>query len=102
MRYRPISILILSIALCGCIYLPVTKTYHNEECGTYRRMTLEAHQVVAFVGCVNEGCAHLLVLAGFVTAASAVVSGSVVVIGKMVYWIEKKAHCLNDPARTRE
>jgi hypothetical protein len=84
----------LLVALGGCIYLPKTTTYYDPQCGSQeRRMTLEAQQVAAFVGCANEGCASLLVLAGAVTAASAVISGSVVVVGKTVYWLERQAHC---------
>lgn len=83
------------LMMAGCVYVPHTTTYYNSECGSYeRRMTLEVQQVGAFVGCHNEGCVELLVLAGAVTAASAVVSGSVVVVGKAVYWLEKQGRCL--------
>ena len=41
--------------------------------------------------------AELLVLAGAVSAASLVVSGSVVVVGELVYWLEAKGRCLTVP-----
>jgi len=34
------------------------------------------------------------VLAGAVSAASFVVSGSVVVVGEVVYWLEAKGRCM--------
>ena len=57
-------------------------------------MSLEAHQVASIVGCKNEECVALLVAAGVVSAATAVVSGSVVVTGNVVYWLEEKGSCL--------
>jgi hypothetical protein len=36
-----------------------------------------------------------LVAAGVVSAASAVVTGSVVVVGNVVNWLEKQGQCLN-------
>jgi hypothetical protein len=57
-------------------------------------MTLQTNQVEAFVGCRNEGCVELLVLAGVVSAATFVVSGSIAVVGDVVYWLEAKSQCL--------
>lgn len=93
--FRPAAACCLAaLLLAGCIYVPRTSTYYNEACGyEERRMTLELQQVAAFSGCRNEGCVELLALSGAVTAVSAVVSGSVVVVGKAVYWLEKVEHC---------
>jgi hypothetical protein len=88
--------------LAGCVYLPETTTVYNSECGIYeRRVTLEGHQVASIMGCRNEGCAAALVVAGVVSATTAVVSGSVVVIGKVVYWLEKQGQCLASSQRTK-
>lgn len=84
------------IVLGGCVFLPVTTTEYDAECDiTKRHMVLKPHQVEAFVGCQDEGCAALLVLAGAVTATSVVISGSVAVIGEAVYWLEAKRQCRN-------
>ena len=72
----------------GCLFLPQSTTRYENH------MTLQAYQVAAFGGCRNEGCAELLVLAGAVSAASFVVSGSVVVVGEVVYWLEAKGRCM--------
>lgn len=80
--------------LGGCVYLPSTSTVYDEKCQIYERhMTLEVQQVGAILGCRGEECAGVLVLVGAVTVATAVVSGSVVVIGNVVYWLEKQGRC---------
>lgn len=85
----------LSGVLGGCLFLPQSTTRYDPGCGILENhMTLQAYQVAAFGGCRNEGCAELLVLAGAVSAASFVVSGSVVVVGEVVYWLEAKGRCL--------
>lgn len=88
-------LLATALFLCSCIFVPRTTQRYDPACGiTERHMTLDAYQIGAFGGCRNEGCAELLVLAGAVSAASLVVSGSVVVVGEVVYWLEAKGRCL--------
>ncbi len=57
-------------------------------------MIIELQQIGTFGHCANEGCVSLLVFLGAVTAASAVVSGSIVVAGNAVYWLEKRGQCV--------
>ena len=90
----------IAALLAGCIYLPETTSVYNSECGIYeQRITLEGHQVASIMGCRNEGCAAALVVAGVVSATTAVISGSVVVIGKVAYWLEKQGQCLASSSR---
>lgn len=80
--------------LQACVVVPRTTSVYDEECKLERRqMVLEVQQIGAFGGCVNDGCAALLVGAGVVVAASAVVSGSIAVVGNVVYWIERQGKC---------
>lgn len=80
----------------GCVYLPKTTTIYDENCKFLKHhMTLEVQQVATIAGCSNEACAAALVVFGAVSAATAVVSGSVVVAGNVVYWLEKQGQCLN-------
>lgn len=98
LRFAAASCLFLGLflSLCSCIFVPRTTQRYDPACGiTERHMTLDAYQVGAFGGCRNEGCAELLVLAGAVSAASFVVSGSVVVVGEVVYWLEARGRCLS-------
>lgn len=89
-------LLALSAALLqGCVYLPHTATVYDEKCNVhYREMSLQPYQVAQFAGsCNHRDCAYLLVGLGAVSAASAIVSGSIVVAGNLVYWFEKQGQC---------
>lgn len=89
----------LPVLLSGCVYFPNTTASYDEKCQTYQRhMTLEVQQVGTLVGCRGDACIGALVVMGVVSASTAVVSGSVVVAGNVVYWIEHQGRCLG-PAK---
>ena len=89
------------LLLGGCVYLPETTVRYDEKCGILeRKMTMQPYQVGSLMGCRDEGCVTGLVAAGVVSAASAVVTGSVVVIGNVVNWLEKQGQCLNPAHKT--
>ena len=84
----------LCLLLSACVLEPRTVETWDPECRTIaRHMTRQPVQVAVFSGCANEGCATLLVLAGATTAVSAVVSGSIAVVGNAVYWLERQGRC---------
>jgi hypothetical protein len=100
MDIRPPLLLRLSalsatcLLLQACVMVPRTNYNYDPECRTVaRQMTLEPVQVAGFGGCSNSGCAYLLVLAGATAAASTVVSGSIVIVGNIVYWLENQGRC---------
>jgi hypothetical protein len=83
------------LALSGCIVVPQTRETYDPECRVLtRQVTLEAAVLGQFHSCQGRGCEMLLVSAGVVTAASAVVSGSIALVGNAVYWFEKQGRCL--------
>jgi len=89
-----LPLVLASVGLYSCIYFPMTTTEYDPACGIIKRhMSLQTNQVEAFVGCQNEGCVELLALAGVVSAATFVVSGSIAVVGDVVYWLEAKSQC---------
>jgi hypothetical protein len=97
MLHTTAAIALTTVAVAGCVYLPHTTNVYAAGCEIdAKKMTLEAHQIASLGHCVNEGCAALLVVAGIVGAATAVVSGSIVVAGNVVYWLEKKGQCMNE------
>ncbi|QDX80514.1 hypothetical protein B9N43_04150 [Denitratisoma sp. DHT3] len=98
---RPVAaIVLLAPLLTSCIYLPHTEVTVDPECGVLeRKMHLTVTEVALYGRCVNEGCVALLVSAGAASAATAVVSGSVVVAGNAVYWLEKQGRCLRERLR---
>jgi hypothetical protein len=83
-----------ALLLSACIVVPRTEVVFDDECRLQRRqMVLDVHQIGAFGGCANEGCVLLLVGAGVVVAGSAVVSGSIALVGNVVYWLERRGQC---------
>ena len=54
-------------------------------------MVLEAALVNVTANCQNEECIVALLVP---SVASAVVSGSIVIVGNVVYWLEKQGKCL--------
>jgi|SRR5688572_33204290 len=85
---------LLALLLQGCVFVPRTTTAYDEKCDVDRRqMTLEAAQIGALGNCRQRDCAYVLVAFGAVAAASLVVSGSIVVVGNAVYWLERQGQC---------
>jgi hypothetical protein len=83
----------------GCIVVPQTREVFDPECRVLtRQVTLEAAYVGHLQACVGDGCLGLLAAAGLVTAASAVVSGSIALVGNVVYWLERQGRCNPRPA----
>jgi hypothetical protein len=84
--------------LTGCVIVPVTVEGYDSQCQVMtRHMELQAVQIGAIEHCGNQACAGLVIVAAGVAAASAVVSGSVVVIGNIAYWAERRSNCLFVP-----
>lgn len=80
--------------LQACIYLPHTTSAYDEECQIERKyLKLRAEQIGYLGSCGGRDCALALVAFGAVAAASMVVSGSIVVVGNLVYWAEKQGKC---------
>lgn len=85
---------VVALVLQGCVYAPRTVSVYDPDCQIVtRHMVLDGQQVAAIAHCHNEGCLTLLVAMGAVSAVTAVVSGSVVVVGNVVYWFEKHTQC---------
>lgn len=85
--------------LTGCVYVfsPEMGTYYDEECkDVYRemRLTVEQQAFIPIDGCSNEKeCLFVLGITALITPASAIVSGSIVVVGNTVFWVEKQGRC---------
>ena len=80
--------------LASCVMVPRTVHGWDPECRvTVRRMELEPVQLASIQHCHNEGCLALLAAAGATAAASAVISGSITIVGNVVYWLEERGSC---------
>ncbi|MBX3623147.1 MAG: hypothetical protein KF891_24530 [Rhizobacter sp.] len=91
---KTLAALTAPLLLAACVVVPRTDIVFDDECKILRRtMVLDVQQIGVFGGCSNDGCVTLLVGAGVVAAASAVVSGSIAVVGNAVYWLERQGRC---------
>ena len=93
----PLRTAAISVAACAltsaCVVVPVTVT-EVDECGVVaHHMVLQTVQLGEINGCSNQGCQAVIIAALGVTAASAIVSGSIVVVGNMAYWAERRGGC---------
>jgi hypothetical protein len=78
----------------GCVFAPRTIAVYDPDCQiTSRQMILQAEQMPVMGHCRGEECGAMLVVFGAVSAATAVISGSIVVVGNVVYWFEKQNQC---------
>ena len=92
LRRRAAAVLLL--ALEGCVVVPQTHEVYDPECSTVtRHMTLETAVLGSFRSCANDACVAMLVTTGAVAAASLVISGSIALVGNVVYWFERQGHC---------
>jgi aconitase A len=79
----------------GCVMVPVTVENYDADCRIVtHHMELQTVQVGAIASCNNQSCAALVIAAAGVTAASAIISGSIVVIGNAAYWAERRTGCM--------
>ncbi|MDH4284389.1 MAG: hypothetical protein OEV35_03635 [Gallionellaceae bacterium] len=85
----------VSVFLQACIYIPVTKEVYDEDCKIVsKHMELTPVQIASISHCNQNECVAILTAATATAAASAVISGSIVVVGNVVYWFEKQGQCI--------
>ena len=83
------------VALQACIVVPQTREVYDPECRMLtRQMTLETAVLGGFQSCAGDACVAMLAAAGAVTAASVVISGSIALVGNVVYWFERQGQCV--------
>lgn len=93
---RKIAALLAGVVLLqACVYVPRTTQVFDPECRIMaNHMVLQEVQLAAIQHCANEGCIALIVSAGVATVASVIVSGTIIVVGNIAYWFERRAGCL--------
>lgn len=89
------SVVAAGLLASGCVIVPVTVDSYDPDCQVVaHHMALQAVQLGRFQACSDQGCTAMLLAAMGVTAVSAVVSGSIAVVGNVVYWADHRASCL--------
>ena len=92
MKMRRLLPGLAALATSGCVMVPVTVEGYDPDCRVVtHHMELQPVQVTAMGRCNDGACAALVLGVG---AASAIVSGSIVVVGNIAYWAEHRASCL--------
>lgn len=80
----------------GCLFTTEVVTRYDAECQIeVRHVVLNSHpfDLVLPQPCNDELCLYLLAGEALLVPVSAVVSGSVVLIGNTVFWMEKHGRC---------
>lgn len=92
--FKSVGLLSLPLLLCSCVIVPRTTEIYNSHCKFITKQSeLKPIYVAALGGCKDEQCAGLLVFAGAATAISTVISGSIVIVENIAYWLEKPDDC---------
>jgi hypothetical protein len=93
-------LLTINLVLSACIYVPVVDENEaaSASCKTYTKsMNLESMELqgnIAQHGCRTSDCvAGALAAVVVVTAGSAIISGSIVLTGNTIHWLEYQGTC---------
>jgi hypothetical protein len=82
----------------GCVVVPMTRDSYDDDCKVAAHhmelTTVQLKQVAVCETPLNVGGALCVLGAVGLATVSSVVSGSVVVVGNVVYWTERKAACV--------
>ena len=89
-----LALAVATLMLSGCIVVPRTVEGYDNECRIVtHQMTLDTVQIGRINNCNYQRDCAAIVAALAVTAASAIVSGTIAVVGNVVYWGERRVGC---------
>ncbi len=83
--------LLAPLILAGCFYYPKQVSFYDSDCRIVaRKLVLEETGIgMVSIQCQNEACLLPLIP----VAASALIAGSIVVAGNVIFWLEKQGAC---------
>jgi hypothetical protein len=93
--FRKSLMWLLVSSLTGCMVTTQMVQHYDDECHIVtKHVELNKPEFSGINYCRDAAdCIGSLVGLGVMSAASAVISGSVVVVGNAVYWLEKQGQC---------
>ena len=93
-RQSTTSAFVLPLAISACVFVPQETRYHDTDCNIEARRLELKPVILDNLDCGNgEGSEYCIVALLAVGAGSAVVSGTIVVVGNTVYWLDEKSRC---------
>ncbi|WP_062067332.1 hypothetical protein [Cellvibrio sp. OA-2007] len=103
---RRLTLIMLSCSIGACVVTPKKAASYDEKCMvSTQKIVLTTEQMRTFdnVDCLTKSCKSeltgALVVATLTATTSAIVSGSVALIGNTLYWLESQGEC---PNKTRQ
>lgn len=98
---RIILVVALSFVTSSCIVVPKKVPYYDEGCqivANKLELTTEQYSILASINqCADDACVTEITSAvlgvALVVPVSAVISGSIVVVGNTAYWLQKQGNC---------
>jgi hypothetical protein len=93
--FRKSLMLLFVGSLTGCMVTTQVVQHYDDECHIVTKHVELNKPELASIGYCRDAtsCVGNLVVMGAMSAASVVISGSVVVVGNAVYWLEKQGQC---------
>jgi hypothetical protein len=89
-----VGIVLCVASLAGCVFYPARVAYYDEDCRVRsHKLHLEAEVIGNLDNCHGEQAKACLVAIAAVGSVSAVVSGSIVIAGNTIYWLERQGAC---------
>lgn len=87
--------LVAGLLAAGCVIVPVQTEAYDPDCQfVTRHIELQPVVLGRLGSCSGQGCEALVLASLGVTAVSAVVSGSIAIVGNVAYWAEHRAGCV--------
>ncbi len=97
-----LALILMSSTIGACVVTPKKAAIYDEKCRvSTQRIVLTTEQMRTFddIDCLTKSCkaevTGALVVATLTATTSAVVSGSVALIGNTLYWLESQGECPN-------
>jgi hypothetical protein len=92
------SVVAAGLLGAGCVIVPVQTDAYDPACQLVtHHIELQPVVLGQLNSCSGQGCEALVLASLGVTAVSAVVSGSIAIVGNVAFWAEHRAGCI-EPA----
>lgn len=95
-------LILLSSTLSACVVTPKKAASYDDKCMvSTQKIVLTTEQMQTFddIDCLTSSCKEevtgALIVATLTATTSAIVSGSVALIGNTLYWLESQGECPN-------